>query len=452
MSNIINVKEEHNVLSFTGDVLDVVANSTNFYLCFDLDDEWDAIAVVTAVFDFDGEITYVELDANRKCAIPPTRASKILFCITASPDSNSKLSSTILSLNVEGSGETDLDGIPIYVNTHTELLGLIQDLENGNVNANHATTADSATTAGYATSAGSSETQVSLTGDETIAGAKNFTGSILHNNVAVLDASQISNQNFIINGNFIINTRGTITYTRSGTNMFTADRWQICDNNGKFNFNTKKLTGLDSNGPVVLKQWIEDSQKALFGKTIAVGATIDGTRYTKVIEIPSAPTESFTEYIHQEDTFSFSIYLNKTTKLIAVQFSVVNGSYIVIDQVKVEISNTPTAFVSRTTAEELTLCQRYYQRLKLYTSGYPLTDSLLNIYVSVPTTLRLANTMTISALPTIIGGGSSQVASNIVIDQNNDAGIILTVYGTGFSTSNEYYVKDGYVKIDGEIY
>ena len=151
-------------------------------------------------------------------------------------------------------------------------------------------------------------------------------------------------------------------------------------------------------------------------------------------------------------TFSFSIYLNKTTKLIAVQFSVVNGSYIVIDQVKVEISNTPTAFVSRTTAEELTLCQRYYQRLKLYTSGYPLTDSLLNIYVSVPTTLRLANTMTISALPTIIGGGSSQVASNIVIDQNNDAGIILTVYGTGFSTSNEYYVKDGYVKIDGEIY
>ena len=37
MSNIINVKEERNVLSFVGEVFDIVANSSNFYLKFELD-------------------------------------------------------------------------------------------------------------------------------------------------------------------------------------------------------------------------------------------------------------------------------------------------------------------------------------------------------------------------------------------------------------------------------
>ena len=34
MSNIINVKEDRNVLSFEGEVFDLVANSTNFHLRF----------------------------------------------------------------------------------------------------------------------------------------------------------------------------------------------------------------------------------------------------------------------------------------------------------------------------------------------------------------------------------------------------------------------------------
>ena len=128
MSNIINVKEERNILSFSGEVLKVVKNSTNFYLKFELDAEWELNTIVTAIFNFDGKNIYVELDENRMCQIPPTNSSRIWFCLTAEPDEVSKLSSTILSLDVEESGETDLSNVEEYRNTHSNMMGVVQNL------------------------------------------------------------------------------------------------------------------------------------------------------------------------------------------------------------------------------------------------------------------------------------------------------------------------------------
>ena len=75
MSNIINVKEERNVLTFVGDVFDIVANSSNFYLSFDLDEEWLKCSIITVIFDFDGEKCCVELLEDRTCQIPQTNSS-----------------------------------------------------------------------------------------------------------------------------------------------------------------------------------------------------------------------------------------------------------------------------------------------------------------------------------------------------------------------------------------
>lgn len=452
MSNIINVKEEHNVLSFTGNVLNVVANSTNFYLSFNLDEEWAANAVVTAVFDFDGEQKYVELDENRQCAIPPTSSSKILFCITASPDSSSKLSSTVLSLDVEASGNTNLDDVPIYVNTHTELLGLVQELENGNVNAMHALTATSADSATFATTAGTSQTQVSLTGDEAIGGAKNFTGSILHNNNIVPDVSQMSNPNLVMNGDFRVNTRETINYTRNGTDIFTADRWRLCTNNGKFNVNTKTLTGQDENGPTMLCQWIEEA-KIHLGRSVTISAKIDGTRYFATYDIPSPIPSDTTYTVYENETFSFKLFLKKSSKMFCVQFMVVNGSSIVIDEVKLELGTFPTGYFPKPYVEEFLLCQRYYQKVKIFSAGYSTSETNISVWVPLPASFKTARTITITSLPTIIfHDGSTQIASNVTIAQTNDTGLLLNVVATGLTANNFYYLYGGIAKIDGEIY
>ena len=118
MPNIINIKEERNILAFDSDVFDIVADSTNFYLKFELDEEWAQCSIITVVFDFDGEKCCVELDDERTCQIPSTRASKVLFCITAEPDENSRLSSTILALNVEPSASSCTEDEISYQQSH----------------------------------------------------------------------------------------------------------------------------------------------------------------------------------------------------------------------------------------------------------------------------------------------------------------------------------------------
>ena len=141
----------------------------------------DLNKIITVIFNFDGRYEYVELDENRMCQIPPTNSSRIWFCITTEPDDVSRLSSTILSLDVEASGETNTEQVEAYQYAHASMLGLVQNLLTGNVNAKEAE---------FAVEAGVSRTQVSLTGDEEVAGEKNFLGTIKHNSNIVPDCKE----------------------------------------------------------------------------------------------------------------------------------------------------------------------------------------------------------------------------------------------------------------------
>lgn len=451
MSNIINVKEERNILSFSGEVLKVVKNSTNFYLKFELDAEWELNTIVTAIFNFDGKNIYVELDENRMCQIPPTNSSRIWFCLTAEPDEVSKLSSTILSLDVEESGETDLSNVEEYRNTHSNMMGVVQNLLSGNVSAKNAD---------FANVAGVSLTQVSLTGDEEVAGEKNFTGTIKHNSNRVPDCYEISNPNLIFNANFVVNQRGEFYYARNGEDIYTADRWGIFKGNGKFDVRTHILEGLDETSPTVFGQWIENAH-LLKGKYITVGATINGERYVKTILMPETFVygEDYIDNIYECDDFVFRIYYfvdsTEEFSVLGVQFIVENGKSITIYDVKVEESSFETKFIERPIAEDLALCQRYFQRVNTWSVGYGLTTEKLVFFAPTPTTMRIVGKIAINTAPYVIENGSrTQMKGTIKFNNLTHNGVQFIYMPTEVSLVKyqHYHICTGNIAIDGEYY
>ena len=444
MSNIINVKEERNVLSFVGEVFSIVANSSNFHLKFELDSEWDLNKIITVIFNFDGRYEYVELDENRMCQIPPTNSSRIWFCITTEPDDVSRLSSTILSLDVEASGETNTEQVEAYQYAHASMLGLVQNLLTGNVNAKEAE---------FAVEAGVSRTQVSLTGDEEVAGEKNFLGTIKHNSNIVPDCKEISNPNLIINPDFKINQREKATTTRSGEDVYTADRWGLFYGNGKFQVSTHKLTGLDETQPTVFGQWVEGSEDFIYGETITISATINNVRYSKTITLPETYAEDYINNIYECDEFVFRIYVNKTQKILGVQFLVVNGAVIIINKVKLELSNFETKYVERSLAEEMMLCQRYYQKLHVYSTGQASSTEKIMFIVNIVNPLRMVLRYEFRTLPYIVKDGTkTQVPDSIVMNQLCKNGIMFVLTGSGYAQYEPYTLVGGILTAEGEYY
>ena len=450
MSNIINVKEERNILSFVGDVFDIVANSTNFYLKFELDSEWELNTVVTAIFNLDGKNVYVELDENRMCQIPATNSSRIWFCLTTEPDDVSKLSSTILSLDVKESGETDLSNVEEYRSVHSNMLGVVHNLLSGNISAKNAE---------FANVAGVSQTQVSLIGDEIISGEKNFIGEIKHNSNIVPDCLEVSNPNWILNANFRINQRGYSIYTRDGEDIYTVDRWGIFKGNGTFTVATHTLESTDETSPTVFGQWIEDSYY-LKGKVITVSATINGVRYSKTMTLPETFVfgEDYINNIYECDDFVFRIYFyvdwTVEKSVLGVQFLLENGKSITIDEVKLEESAFETKFTQRTTVEDLTLCQRYYQILSTWSLGYALSTSKIVFFAPTITTMRAVGKVTVLNSPSYyLDNQKITMSGDIKLNSKGQNGVQFTYTSpTSIVKYSIFYICVGNIVVEGEYY
>lgn len=442
MSNIINVKEEGNILSFSGEVAQVVANSTNFYLKFEFDEVWLECPLFTVIFSFGGKREYVELDDEFKCQIPPTNSEKILFCVTAEPRDGEKFSSTILSLDVEESGETDLSNIEVYENVHRTLLGLIGNLKTGK--------------GVVAEKAGFSETQVSLTGNDTISGEKNFTGTLKSKSEIVPNATDVSNYNYIINGDFSIDQRGGTTYTRTTSDIYTVDRWGLFGGQGKFRKNNKTLYGLDETTPVTFCQWVHDAKDLLLGKTVTVSALVNGVRRSKTMRIPlrAELTNGYhIENIYEAEGYTFRVYVWKTASTrVGVQFLVANGYSITLDEVKLEISNFATKFVQPVKCDEIAKCQRYYQNLYIYSLGYGLENNKIQFFVPTPTTMASAATVKIQILPKVYKDGTSFQADNVQAYLERTNGLILYATGAGIVENEAYLLMNGKIEVETELY
>ena len=443
MSNIINVKEERNVLAFSGDVFDIVANSSNFYLSFDLDEEWSKCSIITAVFDFDGVKCCVELDEERTCQIPPTNSSKILFCISAEPDSNSKLSSTILSLNVEPSASDAVEDELVYQQTHKNLLGLIEDLKNGN-----------GVTAEYANTAGTSQTQVSLTGDESIAGVKNFTDRITNNSVIVPNADEVSNPNILVNGDFNVCQRSSVRYERIDTDIFCCDHWQLMNGKGMYHKSNKTLECTDETNPIIMTQWVEDYKLLMLGKTLTASATINGVRYSGTALMPEKISEDFIFNVCVTEDFAFRIFARKSSTRMGVQFIVNPGVTVTLAKTKLEESTFATKYVERSTAEENSLCQRYFQRLRINATGYAKSTTEIRYVVPTTVAMRTSGTLQVATSPQLIKDGVkvSPSSNAIALIYGNCVEFKAIVNDGSLVENGVYTLVDGVVYVDAEWY
>lgn len=444
MPNIINVREERNVLAFDGDVFDIVADSTNFYLKFELDEEWAQCSIITVVFDFDGVKCCVELDEERMCRIPSTNASKVLFCITTEPDENSRLSSTILSLNVEPSSSAFTEDEICYQQSHRNLIGLVESLKSGE-----------SIYAGRAKVADASLTQVSLTGDEDISGVKNFLNRPQIADAPVISASEIHNENLLFNGRFRINQRGSSTVNRQTTDLYCMDRWLLSNGDGKFVRAKKTLTCTDETNPIFLTQWVEDAKDQVLGLTLTLSAEIDSVKYSTTFTLPSTGTEEFNFNAYISEKGAFRAHYKALYKKLGVQLIVNPGNEIIIDKVKLEIGEVATKYIERSTGEELALCQRHFQVLTVDSVGRPFNENQLFFSVPTPATMRpVASTVTVKQMPTIYSmDGTSIVPESITIFVRKDNIYQFLAHCSETLDLNKMYmITGGYVVVDSEVF
>ena len=444
MSNIINVREERNVLVFDNDVFDIVADSTNFYLKFELDEEWAQCSIVTVVFDFDGEKCCVELDDDRTCQIPSTHASKVLFCITAEPDANSRLSSTILSLNVEPSASSFVEDEITYQQSHRNLLGIIENLKSGEgIQVERANVSDI------------SLSQVSLTGDEEISGIKNFLDRPMYAGVSILNATEVSNPNIILNGRFRVNQRNKSTLNCTGAEVIGVDRWILSGANGKFVRGYKKLTCTDTENSLIYSQWVEDTKDQLLSIPLTASAEVDGVRYSTTFTLPEKGTDELIFNAYLSEKGAFRVYYKGTFKKVGVQFVVNPGCEMVVDKVKLEVGEIATKYVERSTAEELLLCQRYYQMLEVDSIGRGYNETKILFSVPVPVAPRnIASILTVYKMPTIyrMDGTSFQPDSIEVRYRKDNMYQFYAVCSEPINVNEIYMVTDGTLYIDAEVY
>lgn len=209
----------------------------------------------------------------------------------------------------------------------------------------------------------------------------------LHNKIESLP--QASNPNLLINGDFQVWQRGE-SFTSNG---YSADRWDIhADGGMKL---SKQPFGVRFETVTVgtwhnLTQYIELPQH-LIGKTLTLSLKLNSPSTVKHMfygyrdsnNTPNSMSGVFSDEV--KDFWSWNIQIpNKDVKFLWVGFQTLEvvGAKLDIEYVKLEVGDKATPFVPRTYAEELAMCQRYYEKLKAVVQVSPKTNGDGKYYCS----------------------------------------------------------------------
>ncbi len=282
--------------------------------------------------------------------------------------------------------------------------------------------------------------------------------------------SELANQNLLINGGIQVWRRGTSFIAPSTGMIYTADRWGIAssDNtsmlsqyqdgiklatvaNARYWFGqpielTPSLAGVLSGSKITLSFWVRAdvafSAKATYGVNATAPVDTNGityditTSYVKKIITFTVPTLQFTDsYLH--------IIPFRIDSAIQSQLPATN---IYIKQVKLEIGSIATPFVPRPYAEELVLCQRYYENIQF--SFRPMTNTTTGIAWDIPYQFVKKR-----IIPTI-GNLVFNDANNNVLTSNLSCGVYS---GNNVNFWSQYALTQGTnytikCNLDSEIY
>jgi hypothetical protein len=297
--------------------------------------------------------------------------------------------------------------------------------------------------------------------------------------------ANVSGKNFVINGGFDVYQRGSFSSSSPG---YSLDRWYMFGSLGSA-VSTQQSSGAPvgshnhlrlaytATGVWNIWQFIESSNvKALQGRTVTLtakirrNATFSSNYIMGVYKSPTAnagPSASWSQVgstaainanIPTGTTSSDWLTLTTTVVIpsdgtaegLAVVFfentANLNGSYIEISQVQLEVGSVATTF-SRAGGDiqgELAKCQRYYFRMggdsvyQRYGTGYAFSTTRQYVVVNLPVTMRIPpNSLDYLNLSLNIGGaGGDYLASSATIDQSSKHTVALNVFISAVASAN----------------
>lgn len=197
-------------------------------------------------------------------------------------------------------------------------------------------------------------------------------------------------RNLVINGNPTINQRGYVSGTNTtGANQYTLDRWRVVTNGQNITFSTtagictvtapaggveQVVEGASILGGTYVLNWTGTATATINGNAVAKGGTVTLTGGS-----------------------------DATIRLSGGTFT----------QVQLEPGSVATAFENRPLGMELMLCQRYYEKGKIWARSYFYNSSTnaadtLDVSYSFKQTKRIGPTLAFTNLGT--GTITSQIA------------------------------------------
>lgn len=272
------------------------------------------------------------------------------------------------------------------------------------------------------------------------------------NNIA-----QLSNPNLLINGDFRVNQRGKTSYT--GNNTYTADRWQ--QGSGSFDYSTKTWTPATQYSGFIQK--IEDFEK-FRGKTVTLSLYINSCSTSGVFDLlindgsNHRTLEPVTSGFNGIRTYTYTIPQTATQlRFGLIYLGTATTDNISIKWVKAEIGSITTPFSPRPIAEELALCQRYYQKFGNGTILYGRTgfsaDTTCVLFTPLPVTMRTKYTTSITGTLFVYGNGLTKTPTNLLFDNQSLNGFrFVADIPTGIGVKEVVVLEGATVELDAEIY
>jgi len=257
--------------------------------------------------------------------------------------------------------------------------------------------------------------------------------------------NNFSNPNLLINGDFRINQRGKASYT--GNNIYTVDRWLTYGGssasivpNSSGTINIQILQAL-SNG-LILVQMLEQDFSKYVGQTFTFSTktklTGTGTYNVSIRQYDSNRDEISSVRkditITQNAISSGSSTIDTNCVEVRVLFrtvsAVLNDVY-TIEWAKLEVGGVATPFSPRPYAEELALCQRYYQR---FNTGDNYSEYALGFLASKTSAqFQFPLTQTLRTTPTLVVSGNDNFTVRF---GNQSDGTLLQIATTGMAIRN----------------
>ena len=419
MANIIYITEKNNRLDFTNTYSPIVCGNSNYVLKFSLSESWQKCVKKAAFFVLEGKRFAVDFDGD-ECVVPMLPNADFVFVSLVSHDGDKQMVTTPIKIRLEptvGAGDlSEFDQLASYL---SRVIGSINKIESGDI------------------------------------AVKNSKY-----------AQNVSNPNLLINGDFKINQRGQTTYEYGSSGGYCFDRWfcgayQTLSKNVDGSINHKKA-GSSVNRWFI--QWIED-YSYLLDKTITISMkvknAVKGRKYKLgVYDGLEVVGENQTFLNDGEQEVFATVHVPKTFTKVGVivypqQDILQEDTSIDIEWVKAELGEVATKFVPKTTAEELALCQRFFQKICFQGGAMAAASNGTVLYplVTLPVSMRVLPTLTITTMPDIRGNGKLNIAPTTLVPQRCfGLGIKFAISVSGLNNAYVYILTNGEGSLDSEIY